>query len=171
MAESLQTWRTYQNAAWHVDNMSLVWTTSHSMSFFNPQNSFRVCVDVAGLQQLTSLLARLLNTQGARLQQQEKLVLRARSQRGNHPVSTRDGTFYLVADIVGAVRVSSASTSLPQLRHVSLVSTRTSLWHISRLPHGGREKGVKCRCIFFSPRKPTGLFFKWKAGWRRSVAL
>lgn len=65
MAEWLQT------AAWHVDNMSLVWTKSHSMSgfFFNPQNSFRVCVDVAGLQQLTSLLARLLNTQGARRQQ------------------------------------------------------------------------------------------------------
>lgn len=167
MAESLQT------AAWHVDNMSLVWTKSHPMSvFFNPQNSFRVCVDVAGLQQLTSLLARLLNTQGARRQQPEKLVLRATSQRGNHPVSNPDGTFYLVADIVGAVRVSSASTSLPQLRHVSLVSTRTSLWHISRLQHGGREKGVKCRWILFSAKKkPAGLFLNWKAGWRRSVAL
>lgn len=32
------------------------------------------------------------------------------------------GAVYLVADILGAVRVSATSASLPQLRHVSLDS-------------------------------------------------
>ncbi|MED6259111.1 hypothetical protein ATANTOWER_017139 [Ataeniobius toweri] len=37
---------------------------------------------------------------------------------------TSKGAPYLVADVLGGVRVSSAPASLPQLRHVSLVSPR-----------------------------------------------
>lgn len=49
---------------------------------------------------------------------------------------------YLVADIVGAVRVSSASTALPQLRHVWLVSPPdVTVSHKPTPEHGGREGG------------------------------
>lgn len=49
---------------------------------------------------------------------------------------------YLVADIVGAVRVSSTSTALPQLRHVWLVSPPdVTVSHKPTPEHGGREGG------------------------------
>lgn len=67
----------------------------------------------------------------------------------------RFGSVYLVADVLGAVRVSSAAAaaSLPQLRHVSVVSPLpgTLLCHISRVrgKEGGKEKRVQVRVVLF----------------------
>lgn len=54
---------------------------------------------------------------------------------------TRSGVVYLVADIVGAVSVSPASSSLPQLRHVSLVSPPGRSCLISRVRGKEGERG------------------------------
>lgn len=72
--------------------------------------------------------------------------------KGNCRLYSRYGALYLVADILGAVRVSSASASLPQLRHVWLVSATGDV-NVSHKPtpgEGRREgEGDKILEFFF----------------------
>lgn len=148
-----------------VDITSLVRTKSRDLWLLSAHVNSCVCVDVvAGLQQLTSSLARGLN--GHRVRRQ-RLATNGETcsedevWRGNPPLSPRCGTPYLVADIVGAVRVSSASTSLPQLRHVWLVSPPdVTVSHKPTPEHGGREKEDRTPVDSFQSGETAGLFLK-----------